>query len=64
MSGIGGKRLIWTKERDEQLLQEISNGKTSRQISISMSISTETIKNRLKDMGFDNFIDAKNVMTG
>jgi hypothetical protein len=60
---MGRHRIKWTKENDAKLLYEISQGKSQIQVTISMNISIPTIKRRLREMGFENFLDARNVMT-
>ena len=61
---MGRKRIGWTKEQDDNLLAEISAGTTILRLTIKLKMSDNSIKKRLKEMGFENFIDAHNVMTG
>jgi hypothetical protein len=63
MAGFGHKNCIWCKQLDEKLLSEIAKGKTLLQLTISMGMGKPKINKRLKDMGFDGLVDARNVMT-
>ena len=63
MSGLGKPHQKWNKELDDKLLEEISAGKNLKDIMISMDMSNYTINKRLKEMSFENFNDARNVMT-
>jgi hypothetical protein len=63
MPGLGHKNYIWSRELDEKLLSEIAKGKNLIQLTISMGMGKPKINKRLKDMGFDGLVDARNVMT-
>lgn len=62
MRGIGTKKVIWTKELDNKLLNLISEGKNAISITNEMRIGTDTIRDRIKAMGFEGLIDARRVM--
>ena len=55
-------KITFSKEMDDKLLNEISNGKTLIELIVSMKICKQIIIRRLKEMGFENFRDARNVM--
>jgi hypothetical protein len=60
---MGGKYQKWTKELDNKLLEEIAKGRNIVQLEIVMKMSRFTFMKRLKEMGFKNLVDARNVMS-
>lgn len=63
MSSLGKPYQKWNKELDDKLLSEVSSGKNLKEIEVDMKMSNYTINKRLKEMGFENFNDARKVMT-
>lgn len=63
MSSLGKPYQKWNKELDDKLLSEVSSGKNLKEIEVSLKMSNYTINKRLKEMGFENFNDARKVMT-
>lgn len=61
---MGRPKISWTKEMDDKLLAEISKGRTLLQLTIEMDMCVVKIKDRIKAMGFEGLIDARNVMRG
>ena len=61
---MGRPNYIWSKESDDRLMEEISDGKNMTQLSISFKINTTSLTNHLKEMGFGGLRDARNVLIG
>lgn len=59
----GKVKTQWTKEKDDLLLNSISDGKNLLQLTIIMNMDQRIIRARLKEMGFEDFRDARRVMT-
>jgi DNA-binding MurR/RpiR family transcriptional regulator len=53
---------VWTKERDDELLVGVAEGKNYLELSTSMQVCITTINRKLKNMGFEGLVDARNVM--
>lgn len=56
---IGQKHLKWNNELDSKLIQMIKEGKTCWNISATLKICRENINKRLKEMGYDNYHQAR-----
>jgi hypothetical protein len=62
MGQIGRPPIVWTKELDNKLIALITAGNKLVPITVRLKICRDSINKRLREMGFVNFIDARNTL--
>lgn len=62
MAGFGHKNKSWSKDLDMKLKTEIAKGKNMKQLEIIFNVSSRTINDRIKDIGFEGLKDARKAM--
>lgn len=62
MGRMGRPPFVWTKQLDDKLIFLIKAGKKVVPITVILKVSRDTINKRLREMGFINFSDARNIL--